>query len=132
MSLAIGETPPFDERGEFMAAARLEYLQDEKGIYGLSIPLLTYDGASTLTYILRPDRLGGGLGSTESAGVSGPALQVLPRRIFRRSHHMERQLTAALADAMHRLPALDELGLTEGDGPRLFKKGGDLDAEIPF
>ena len=58
MKLAVSENASFDERrGEFMAAARLEYLQDERGVYGVSIPFKTYDGSSALTYILRPDRL---------------------------------------------------------------------------
>ncbi len=57
MALANLEDASFDERGEFMAAARLEYLQDEKGVYGISIPYLAHDGPSALTYILRPDRL---------------------------------------------------------------------------
>jgi len=49
MSLVVGENTPFVERrGEFMAAARLEYLQDESGIYGISIPTLTYNGPRAL------------------------------------------------------------------------------------
>ena len=60
MKLAVSENISFeDRRGEFMAAARLEYLQDDKGVYGVSIPILTYHGPKVLTYILRPDRLGG-------------------------------------------------------------------------
>ena len=70
MSLVVDESTSFEERrGEFMAAARLEYLQDDRGVYGVSIPFLAYDGASALTYILRPDRLGEGLGNTENTGV---------------------------------------------------------------
>ncbi len=58
MKLAVDENASFEERrGELMAAARLEYLQDERGIYGVSIPFPTCDGASSLTYILRPDQL---------------------------------------------------------------------------
>ena len=49
MKLAVNEVASFEEqRGEFMAAARLEYLQDESGVYGVSIPILTYDGTSAL------------------------------------------------------------------------------------
>ena len=54
MNLANRENASFDERGEFLIAARLEYLQDEKGIYGVSIPTLTFNEPSALTYILRP------------------------------------------------------------------------------
>ena len=57
MKLAVNETASFEECSKFSATARLEYLQDERGIYGLSIPVLTYEGLSALTYILRPDRL---------------------------------------------------------------------------
>ena len=102
MKLAVNENAVSDERGEFMAAARLEYLQDERGVYGVSIPFLAYDGAKTLTYILRPDRLGGG--SQDIANhfnsMVGAALQILPRGIFR-SHYIEHRLIVALAAAIH-------------------------------
>ena len=51
MNLAVGENASFDERGEFMAVARLEYLQDENGVYGVSIPRLTYNGTSSCVQI---------------------------------------------------------------------------------
>ena len=36
MNLAVDENTSFDERrGEFMAVARLEYLQDESGVMAL-------------------------------------------------------------------------------------------------
>ena len=103
MNTAVSENTSFDERGEFMVAARLEYLQDEKGIYGLSIQDLAYGEARPLTYILRPDCLDKTSQdiASRSSHVIGAALQTLPRRVFWRSHHMERQLTAALADAIH-------------------------------
>ena len=45
MSLAVDKNISFEERrGNFMAAARLEYLQDKGDVYGISIPVLTYDG----------------------------------------------------------------------------------------
>ncbi len=100
MKLAVGENASFYECSEFSATARLEYLQDRRGIYGLSIPILTYEGLNAVTYILRPDRLDEGL-HTKGVEVSGAALQILPRRIFWRSHYIERQFTKALADAMH-------------------------------
>jgi len=90
------------ERGEFMVGARLEYLQDENGVYGISIPRLTYNGTSVLTYILRPDQLD--RGSQDIANGSNPmvgaALQILPRGIFR-SHYIEHQLIVTLAEAIH-------------------------------
>ncbi len=101
MKLAVNENAFSDERGEFMAAARLEYLQDERGIYGVSIPFLAYDGARALTYILRSDRLGGGHGDTKNTEVTEAALQTLPRRLFGKSHCIEHRLTVALAEAIH-------------------------------
>ncbi len=45
MKLAVSENASFeDRRGEFMVTARLEYLQDERGVYGVSIPFMLYDG----------------------------------------------------------------------------------------
>lgn len=70
MKLAGHENAIFDERGEFMAVARLEYLQDEKGIYGVSIPDLAYRKPDVLTYILRPDRL-----DKETQGIGRPIHQ---------------------------------------------------------
>ena len=98
---AVGENASFDERGEFMAAARLEYLQDEKGIYGVSIPFPSYDGAGALTYILRPDRLDKvPRDITGHSYGSEAALQILPRDHFRKSHCIERQLVVFLAEAI--------------------------------
>ncbi len=94
MNLAVDENASFEEqRGKFMAASRLEYLQDEDGVYGVSIPFLTYDGPNILTYILRPDRLGRGSGLA--------ALQTPPRGIFRSSDFIESRLVEILAEAIH-------------------------------
>ena len=73
MNLAVDENASFEEhRGKFMAASRLEYLQDDKGVYGVSIPFLACGGARTLTYILRPDRLSGGLADTKNLKSISP------------------------------------------------------------
>ena len=104
MKLAVGENASFDERGEFMAAVRLEYLQDESGVYGVSIPYLPYEGkVSALTYILCPDRLAkASQGVTNQVGCTGkPALQMLPRHMFGTSRYIEHQLVVALAEAIH-------------------------------
>ena len=105
MSPNAEDAASFEERrGEFMADARLEYLQDERGIYGVSIPFLAYDGTKLLTYILRPDRLDKGSQDIDIANRSNPmvgaALQILPRGIFR-SHYIEHRLIVALAEAIH-------------------------------
>jgi hypothetical protein len=103
MNLAVGENASFeDRRGEFMAAVRLEYLHDERGVYGISIPFLPYEGkVSALTYILRPDRLSGGLGDTKNTEVSEAALQIPPRGIFGTAHLIEHRLIVTLAEAIH-------------------------------
>ena len=102
MNLALSKNASSDERAEFMAAARLEYLQDEHGVYGVSIPFMTYDGkVSALTYILRPDRLSGGFGETKNTEVSEAALQIPPRGIFGVSHCIEHRLVVTLAEAIH-------------------------------
>ncbi len=103
MKLAVDENTSFDERrGEFMAAARLEYLQDESGVYGISIPVLTYDGPRALTYTLRPDRLDWKPRDMQSAGWCGAALQTLPRRIVGTARYIEHGLVVALAEAIDR------------------------------
>ena len=103
MNLAVGENASFDERGEFMAAARLEYLRDERGVYGVSIPILIHDGPYALTYVLRPDRLDEELQGRRSRSgyVRGAALQTLPRHIFGKGRYIESGLTVALAEAIH-------------------------------
>ncbi len=104
MSLSVRENTSFeDRRGEFMAAARLEYLQDEKGIYGVSIPFLAYDGADSLTYVLRPDRLDkeSDTFGRHAGQIDGAALQILPRRVFRKSHYIEHHIVRLVGDAIH-------------------------------
>ena len=102
MSLTVGENISFEERrGEFMAAARLDYLQDESGVYGISIPTLHYDGPRVLTYTLRPDRLDWKPRDTKSAGWCGAALQLLPRHVFGTARYIEHGLVVALAEAIH-------------------------------
>ena len=103
MSQVSGKNTSFeDRRGEFMAAARLEYLQDEKGIYGVSIPFLACNGVNILNYILRPDQLDRGLQdiANRSNPMDGAALQILPKGKFR-SHYIEHRLIVALAEAIH-------------------------------
>ena len=102
MKLAVDENTSFDERrGEFMATARLEYLQDESGLYGISIPVLTYGGPRALTYALRPDRLDWKPRDMQNAGWCGAALQTVPKRIVGTSSYIEHSLVVALAEAIH-------------------------------
>ena len=87
---------------------RLEFLEDGNGIYGMSIPVQTYEGVAELTYILRPDRLdkeSQGIGN-RSNYVAGAALQTLPRRIFGRGHYIEHRLTVVPCPTWSSWPTL--------------------------